>query len=211
MNLIKKTSLALGLLAVASTSFAQTATTTSSNGLLGQSYYELNYNLADIDGVGDHFHGATVALNVPVLPSLLDVGGSYTYSWFKGPARGHGNTFAAYANAYVPLEGAKPFVGASVNYSWVSLPLDLGDHDGAWDLTAGVEVPFGSFVFTPKITYSDDFNGKIGNSDDSWTYAIEGHYWFSPKAGAFATVAKIDNHRDPVDIWSYTVGLRFRF
>jgi hypothetical protein len=209
MNLIKKTTLALGLLAAASASYAQT--TPTSNGVLGQSYLEFNYNFADLDSVDDNGHAGTVSLNLPVIPSLLDVGGSYTYSWIGGAARAHANTFTGYANAYTVLDGAKPFVGAGVGYTWASLPFGLGDHDPFWSLTAGVEIPVGAFTVTPKITYSDDFSGRIGNSDDSWEYAVEGNYWFSPKAGAFASVAKIDYHRDPLDVWSYKVGVRLKF
>ncbi len=212
MNLIKKTTLAFGLLAAASTSFAQnTSATTTSNGLLGQSFLEFNYSLADIDSRSDHGHGVSAVANVPVLPGLLDVGGSYTYDWDGGTPTSHANTFLGYANAYVALEGAKPFVGVALGYSWVSLPFGLGDHDPFWAVAAGVEIPFGAFVFTPRISYSDDFNGRIGNSDDRWVYELEGHYWFSPKAGAFVSVARIDNHRDPIDVWGYRAGVRLRF
>lgn len=210
MNLIKKTTLALGLIAAAGTSFAQN-TAASTNGLLGQGYAEFNYTLSDIDSVSDHGHGAGVKLNAPLVAGLLDVGGSYTYNWIRGVTHAHANSFAAFANAYVPVEGVKPFVGALVGYSWVSAPFGLSDSDTAWSVSAGVEVPLGAFTFTPKVTYSDDFNGRVGNSDDSWRYEVEGHYWLTPKTGVFASVALDDAHREPIDVWNYSVGLRFKF
>ena len=212
MNLIKKTTLALGLLAAAGVSYAQNATApVTSNGLLGQSFAEFNYSLADVDSVSDHGHSLTVSGNVPVLPSLLDLGGAYTYSWFNGAGKSHANTVNAYANAYVALEGAKPFLGAAVGYTWASLPFGLSDNDPFWSISAGVEIPVGALVLTPRITYSDDFEGRIGNSDDSWTYEVEGHYWFSPKTGVYGAVGLVDNHRSPIDVWNYRVGLRFRY
>lgn len=211
MNLIKKTTLALALLAAAGTSFAQTTTATRTNGLLGTSYTEFNYALNDIDGVSDYGHSLGAKVNVPVVASLLDVGGSYSYDWIRGPVHAHSNNFAAYANAYVPLEGVKPFVGATLGYSWVSLPKPLDDHDAWWNVAFGLEIPLGPLTLTPKIVFSDDFNGRIGDTDDTWTYEVEGHYWFSAKSGAFASVALEDAHRDPTDIWVYKVGLRFRF
>lgn len=210
MNLIKKTTLALGLVAAACTSFAQTAAT-SNNGLLGTGYTEFNYTLGDIDSFSDHEHALSAGMNIPVLPGRLDVGGGYTYSWIRGAARGHANTLSTSATAYVPLEGAKPFVSGAIGYTWASVPLGLGDHDAAWSISAGVELPVGAFIVTPKISYADDFNGRIGNSDDLWTYEVEGHYWFSPKAGAYASIGFVDYHRDPVDVWNYRVGLRFKF
>lgn len=211
MNLIKKTTLALGLLAAASTSFSQTATASSGNGVLGQNYAEFNYALSDIDSTSDYGHAGGVSLNLPVIAGLLDVGGGYSYSWMRGNLKNHANTFTGYATGYVPVEGAKPFVTAGLGYSWVSLPLGAGDHDAFWSLAAGVEIPVGAFTVTPRITYSDDFSGRIGNSNDSWTYEVEGNYWFSPKTAAFGSVAKVDAHRNPIDVWTYKVGLRFKF
>ncbi|MES2691946.1 MAG: porin [Verrucomicrobiota bacterium] len=209
MNLIKKTTLALGLLAVAGTSFAQT-TATSSNGLLGQRYAEFNYTLADIDSTADYAHGTTLSANIPVIASVLDVGAAYTYSWIKSGGSAHANTLAAYANAYMALDGVKPFVGASVGHSWASLPFG-SDNDWGWSIHAGAEIPVGAFVITPKISYEDDFNGRIGNSDDVWTYSVEGNYWFSPKAAVYAGVARVDLHRSNVDSWNFSAGVRFKF
>lgn len=209
MKLIKKTTLALALLAAAGTSFAQTNTATQ--GLLGTSYAEFNYALHDVDGASDHGHGVTAKFNVPVIASVLDVGGSYTYQWIRSSVHGHSNNFAVFANAYAPLQGVKPFVGATLGYSWVSVPKPFDDHDAWWNVAAGVEIPLGAITLTPKIVFSDDFNGRVGDTDNTWTYEVEGNYWFSPKAGAFASVALEDEHRDPTDVWVYKVGFRLRF
>jgi len=211
---IKKTILALGLLAAASTSFAQNPTATStSNGLLGQRFVEFNYTLADLESFSDHNHAGMVSFNVPAIPSLLDVGASYAYDWSNGAVRSHGNTISAYANAYLPLNGVKPFLGASLGYSWVSLPFGLGDKEAVWSASVGVEIPLGSFTLTPRISYSDDFEGSGRDSDEMWTYEVEGNYWFSPRAGVFASIGRAEYDLDPIhlDIWGYRVGLRFRF
>lgn len=211
MNLIKKTSLVFSLLAAASSSIAQSTATTGTHGLLGQRYLEFNYTLADLDAVSNHGHTTAIAANLPLVPSTLDVGATYAYSWFRGAVRGHSNTVAAYANAFIPTAGAKPFLGAAIGYSWVTLPFGLSDDDPSWNVTAGVEVPLGAVTLTPRLTYADDFNGRVGNTDDSWTYEVEGHYWFAPRMGAFASIAFTDYHRDPIDVWGYRVGLRLRF
>lgn len=209
MNLIKKTTLALTLLAAAGTSFAQTATK-SSNGLLGQRYAEFSYSLADLDSVSTNGHGLALKLNAPVVPALLDVGAGYEYDWIGGRARGHANTFTGTGTAYVPLQSAKVFFAATLGYQWTSLPFNLGDHDAFWNAAVGFEIPVGALTVTPRIVYGEDFNGKVGNND-TWTYEVEGNYWFSAKTGAFASAAFEDIHRSSIDIWIYKVGLRFRF
>lgn len=210
MNLIKKTTLVLGALAAAGTSLAQTARS-SSQGLLGQRYGEFHYTLSDLDGLSDHGHATTLGVNLPVVPALLDVGAGYAYNWIGGPVRGHGHTLYAGANAYVALENVKPFVGVALGHTWVSLPRSFGDNDWAWNLAVGFEVPLGAFTVTPRITFADDFHGRVGDSGDTWTYEVEGNYWFAPNTGAFASIALTDYHRDPDDVWNYRVGLRFRF
>jgi hypothetical protein len=208
MKLTKKITLALGLL-TAGTSFAQT-TAPVSNGLLGQRYAEFNFSFVEIDSVSDYSYSPGLSANIPLIPSLLDVGASYNYTKVRGPLKGHANSLSTYAVAYVPLEGVKPFVGASLGHEWTSLGGGFSDNAGVWGVSAGVEIPIGSFTLTPRIGYSDDFENGFGE-DDVWTYAVEGNYWFSPKSAVFASIAKIDLHRNPIDVWNYEVGFRLKF
>lgn len=208
MNLIKKTSLALGLIAAAGVSYAQNATT--SNGLLGQRFAEIGYVASDLDSTADYGHDASVSVNLP-LTTALDVGAGYTYSWLTGGPSLHGSTLFGYANAYTALDGAKPFVGAALGYTWASLPFGLSDDDWIWNVSAGIEIPVGAFTIIPKITYADDFNGKIGNSDDVWTYSVQANYWLNAKTSVFGEVARVDVHRSSSDAWTFGAGVRFKF
>ncbi len=208
MNLIKKTSLALGLIAAAGVSYAQNAT--ASNGLLGQRFAEISYVTSDLDSTADYGHDASVSVNLP-LTKALDVGAGYTYSWLTGGPSLHGNSLYTYATAYTALDGAKPFVSAAVGYTWASLPFGLGDDDWSWNVSAGVEIPFGAFTVTPKITYADDFNGKVGNSDDVWVYSVEANYWLNAKTAVFGSAGRVDQHRSSADAWTFGAGVRFKF
>src|SRR5258708_5094306 len=106
----KKITLALGLLAVGSASYAQH--TSEPNGLLGIQYTELNFGVQDLKHVSDDAYSVGVAANTPLIPGKLDGGATYSYSWIRGPFDGHANTIGGYTTAYAPLNGVKPFVGA---------------------------------------------------------------------------------------------------
>jgi hypothetical protein len=209
MKLTQKITLALGLLA-ASTGIAQTATASGSTGLLGQRYAEVNFSLQDLKHVSNNSYSLGASANIPLVPSSIDVGASYDYSWIGGAFRGHANTLGAYATAYVPLQGVKPFVGAGAGWQWSSNRFVGSDDQGLWGLTAGVEIPVGVITLTPRINYADDLEGSR-NSSQEWTYAVEANYWINPKTAIFGSISKTDVSHSSVDSWNYGVGLRVRF
>ena len=206
MNLTKKITLALGLL-VAGTSFAQE---TSSNGLLGQRYAEFNFSFIETDNVSKLSYEPGLRVNLPLIANQVDVGATYDYARLRGPLRGHANSLSTYAVGYMALDGAKPFLGAALSHTWTRLPLGLSDNSYGWSIVGGFEVPVGPVTLTPTITYSDDFDNGFGQGD-VWTYRLEGNYWLTRQAALFAGVAKVDLHREAVNIWTYDIGLRFRF
>jgi hypothetical protein len=210
MNLTKKMILALGLLAAASAGVAQTAVTTTTNGVLGQQFAEVNFSFVEIDSISDYTYVPGLRVNVPVIASQLDVGGTYNYAKIRGPIKGHTNAFGVYATGYMPLENVKPFVSANLGYAWTSLPANAGDKGSNWAVNVGVEIPVGDFTITPSIGYGNEFDNSF-NEGDTWTYRVEGNYWFSPRTAAYAAIAKSDEHRNPVDVWSYQLGYRFKF
>lgn len=206
MNLTKKITLALGLLA-AGTSFAQEK---SSNGLLGQRFAEFNFSFIEIDNVSTLSYEPGLRVNLPLIANSVDVGATYDYAQLRGPISGHANSLSTYAVGYVALDGVKPFVAAALAHTWSSLPFGLSDNSYSWSIIGGFEVPVGPVTLTPTIGYSDDFDNGFGEGD-VWTYRVEGNYWMTPKAAIFAGIAKVDTHRDATNIWTYDVGLRFRF
>jgi hypothetical protein len=210
MNLTKKITLALGLLA-AGVSYAQTqADAHYGTGLLGQRYTEFNVGLHDIKHVRQHGYSVGAEANNPVIPGVLDAGASYSYSWMKGTYKGHANTIGAYATAYAPFRGVKPFAGVGLGYQWTNSRFS-SDEQALWGLTTGVEIPAAERVtVTPRISYADDFEGTA-RSSQQWTYAVETNYWFSRTSAVFGSIGRTDVRRSSFDAWNYQVGLRARF
>jgi hypothetical protein len=210
MNLTKKTILALGLI-VAGASFAQTAqtaTTTSGTpvGLLGQTYTEASFGVADIKHYSKDQYSVGVSANAPVSP-FVDLSAGYNYSWLSG--QGHVNSLVGGATAYTTFNGVKPFVGAALGYEWDRFGSYRNDQAN-WGLAAGVEIPAGVVTVTPRIVYSDDFRGKY-RSSQQWSYGVEANYWVTRTAAVFAGVDYVDVRDSSQDAWTYTVGARFKF
>jgi hypothetical protein len=209
MKLTQKITLALGVLAAAGASFAQTAANRA-QGLLGQRYVDVGFGVQDADGIKDNLYTAGATVNLPFVPNAADFGFSYTYSRFKGPVRANGNAIGGNLNLYAPLQGVKPFVGVNVGWQWTSIRGFDDDDYGVWGAAAGVEIPVGAFTITPRIVYADDFENSANSSQD-WTYEVEGNYWFSATSAAYASVGKTDGRRGSIDLWNYKVGVRVKF
>jgi hypothetical protein len=209
MKLTQKITFALGLLAAASASIAQT-TTSRAQGLLGQRYVDLGFGVQDADQLSDHLYTVGASVNMPLLPNAADVGFGYAYSRFRGPIRANGNAIGGNLRLYAPLQGVKPFVGLNVGWQWTSIRGFDDDDYGFWGAAAGVEIPLGAFTLTPRVGYADDFENTENSSQD-WTYELEANYWFSNTAAAYASVGKTDGRRGSIDTWNYRAGVRFRF
>ena len=211
MNLTKNITLAFGLIAAAVSHAQTTPAGTSGLGLLGNRYTELSVGLQDIKHLSDHGYSVGASANNPLIPGVLDAGGSYSYSWIRGPFRGHANTVSGYTTAYAPFNGVKPFAGAALGYQWSSFGSGGSDDQALWGLTAGVEIPAGPGVtITPRINYADDFE-STRNSSQAWTFQVEANYWFSASSAVFGSVGKTDVRRSTFDSWNYEIGLRARF
>ena len=211
MKLTKKITFTIGVVA-AGVSYAQTpAASTSGDGLLGHRYTELSVGIQNIDQLSDHGYSVGASANNPIVPGVLDAGAAYSYSWIRGPFKGHANTIGAYTTAYAPLHGVKPFAGAALGYQWTSFRFVGSDDQALWGLTAGVEIPAGpGLTITPRINYADDFESSR-NSSQQWTYEVEANYWVNRSTAAFVSLGKSDVNRSPLDSWNFEVGLRARF
>jgi hypothetical protein len=211
MKLTKKITFALGALAAAGAIHAQTAAASgTANGLLGQRYVEAGFGVQDIKHVSSNVYSLGAAVNVPFIPSLVDVGANYSYDWIKSAAfRGHANTFGGDVKVYTTLSGVKPFVSAGLGWQW-SHAFGSSDDNGLWNAAVGVEIPVAGFTVTPRIVYHDDFQGSRDSSQD-WTYEVAGNYWITRTAAAFASVGYADDRGTNFDSWNYRVGLRLKF
>jgi hypothetical protein len=205
MKLTKTINLALGLLAAVSVSKAQTPAPV---GLLGTQYTELSFGLTDIKHFSDNGYDVGAAANTPLIPGKLDGGATYSYSWIRGPFKGHANTIGGYSTAYTVLNGVKPFVGAGLGYQWTNF--GVSDDQALWGGTAGVEIPAGAVTITPRVNYADDFKNSR-ESSQAWTFQVEANYWFNKTSAVFGSVGKTDLRRSSLDSWNYVVGLRGRF
>jgi hypothetical protein len=209
MNLTKNIIAAASLLA-AGLSYAQTPPGATGLGLLGHRYTELSVGLQDIRHLSDHGYSVGASANNPLIPGVLDAGASYSYSWIRGPFKGHANTVGGYATAYTVLNGVKPFAGAGLGYQWTSFGFGASDDDAVWGLTAGVEIPAGAITITPRIVYADDFKSSR-TSTQAWTFQAEANYWFNATSAVFGSVGKTDVRGTSLDSWNYELGLRARF
>lgn len=209
MNLTKNTILALGLLVAAGAGHAQEAMSTGATpaGVLGQSYTELKFSMADLDSTSHNLYGAGVAANVPVTPGL-DLGAGYTYGWIRGSNRGHLHSVGTTATAYTAVGGVKPFVGVGLEYQWTRLTGNRNDATN-WTAAAGVEIPAGVLTVTPRVVYTDDFRGTA-RSTQQLSYEVEGNVWLNRRAAIFATAGYTDVRHTNVDSWDYGIGIRFK-
>lgn len=208
MNLTKNTILAIASLALAAGLSAQTATETKPTGLLGQSFYQLEAGLTDVDGTSKNFYDVGLAANVPVNANV-DVLGGYTYGWMRGV--GHVNTLGGQARAYTNYAGLKPFVGAGLNYNWISQTGGPENFAG-WNLVAGFEwaTPYG-FVLTPSVTYTDDFRSS-DRSSQGLTYGVEANHWLTSTLAVFGDVSYNEEmHTNQDGEWRFAAGVRMKF
>ncbi len=209
MKLTQKITLALGLLAAAGTSIAQTAS--NSTGLLGTRYVEYSFGGQDIAQLKPNLYSLGASVNAPLVPGAFDVGASYEYSWIRGSGlRGHSNSFGGYGTFYTALAGVKPFVGAGVGWQWSRTRGFGGDDQGVWGAAVGVEIPAGAFTLTPRIGYGDDFESSV-NSSQQVTYGVDANYWVNAKTAVYGAVSFTDVRASSLESWNYEVGVRLKF
>lgn len=208
MKHIKIISVGLGLLA-AGTTWAQTTTSSTPTGLLGQRYGELSAGLHDVHNLSDNAYTVGASVNLPVAP-FFDAGVSYNYDWIRGAFPGHANTGSTYLVAYKPMQGVKPFVGAALGWQWSRSGLFAGDAHGVWGATAGVEIPVGEITLTPRVSYADDFEAT-NVSAQQWSWGIEANYWATARTAFFGSIGRSDVMHSPVRSWDYQFGMRVKF
>jgi hypothetical protein len=211
MHLSKKMTVTLGLL-VAGTTYGQPAVTSNPTGTgnLGQRYIETSLGLQNVRHISDHAYSVDAGVNTPIVPSSVDAGAFYTYSWLKGRFASHANTFGVYATAYSAMQGVKPFASALVGWEWFKSEVVSSTSYGIWAAAVGVEVPVGEVTFTPRIVYADDFR-RSARSSQGWTFQVEGSMALNPTTVVFGTMGKTDVRRTSFDSWNYEIGARFRF
>ncbi len=231
MKTMNKLALGVAALLLAGTSFGQTtatyptasptASTRDNPGVLGRSFTDFRYTWVDFREANADPEGYMlgVAANAPISRGL-DLGLGYNYY----RENGHRNPLTTSSfdvrshqlSSALTLHGGgpwfKPFARVALGYQWTKGDLQsfrTFDHDWAWGATVGAEIPLGTFALTPRISYSDTFNGDY---DGTWHYGAELHHWFNEKTGAFIDVAFHEPRRNIVpNSWTYTAGLRVRF
>ncbi|MGA3008072.1 MAG: hypothetical protein ABSE59_09305 [Opitutaceae bacterium] len=214
MNLTKKLSFVLATFVAASLLHAdEPATPDTSVGTLGQRYGELGFTDQVIKHISNNSYDGELAANVPVT-RFLDLGGSYTYSWFKYNNQNlHSNIAQGDATAYTTAAGMKPFVTASIGYQWdrtTSTNFFIRSDYGFWSGTAGVEIPFGPVALTPFASYDSDFLSSAKSSQDL-NFGLKANYWFNDRWAGFVDVYYDDAFHSIYDSTVVSIGVRRRF
>jgi hypothetical protein len=180
------------------------STTPVGQGLLGQQYASLTYTYLDLDAPA-HADDYTLGLNQP-LNAGLDAIFSYDYTRSGRIAGGRATEhdllagLRAFSNHYT---WGKPFVEASVGYSWQKFG-GAKDDSFAWGLGVGAELQLApAFTLTPTIKYADapDLAGS-----GTWIYAVKANYWIDSQWSVVAGISRDDDHTN-----GFTVGTNFRF
>ena len=210
MNLTKKITHALGVVAATAVSYAQqpAATSTTPVGVLGQQYTEVGFGAQDIKHLSPNLYSFDFSGNAPVT-SNIDVSGGYSYGWIRGNVGAHSNTLSTSATYHVSYEGVKPFATAALGYEWVH-HFGVRHSDGIWGAAVGVEIPVGEFSLTPSVAYADDFSSRR-RSSQAVISNVEANHWFSATTAGFAGIGYTDTQRSGVDSWNYSVGVRVKF
>jgi hypothetical protein len=82
----------------------------------------------------------------------------------------------------------------------------MTDDEGLYAIGLGVEAAVGAVILTPTISYSDSFE----ESDPTYSYGIDAHYWITSKVGVRTAVSYSDYGSD-LESWNYRIGLRVKF
>ncbi|MDP3071410.1 MAG: hypothetical protein Q8N18_14060 [Opitutaceae bacterium] len=228
MKTTNKLTLALAGLTLAAGLHAQSTTTavpaprsvasSSSAGLIGTPYTELKFGVQDIKGNSSHAYSIGAGANTVLVPRQLDGGASYAYSRIGGASRGHTNTIGGYLTAYAPtpsylndvgfLRSAKPFISANAGWEWSSYPTGSDDQP-LWGASVGIEIPAGAVTITPRLSYSDDFEGT-SRSSQSVGAAVEVNYWYSPTMAFFGSAGESGLRHSNRSARNFFIGLRSR-
>jgi len=224
-----KTLISTVALFAASTGFAQSSNTCSwlpkgddSQGVIGKRYAEAGFEVQDLQHTSHNAYGTGISANIPLIQGI-DVGGSYQYSWYKpDPEDETIHDINAYATFYKKLDdGVKPFVSASLGYSWFKEKLADGwlFNNGSnsysidtatWAMAVGAEFPFKWFAVTPTISYRDDFK-RSRESSQSLDYGVEASAWITSRIGASLSVSYVSWQHSSDYTWIYGTGVRVRF
>jgi hypothetical protein len=175
-------------------------------GTLGQNYGELSFGFADIRRAAPNFYNLNLNGNLP-LTRHLDLGGGLATGWFDRHLVNNTTALGVSLTAYRPHEGAAPFFTTGLGYQW----WNVGAPDTwTWKVATGVQVPFGEFTVTPRLSYEDDFlRGAM--SAQQVTAETEVNRWLSRAAAVFASVGYTDVHRSRFDSWNWRAGVRLAF
>jgi hypothetical protein len=216
MNLTKKLSLALTIVAAACLVHAdEPASTDTSAGTLGQRYAELSFTNQVIEHVpsNNNYYYGELGANVPVTKGL-DLGGSYTYGWFNHLGQSlRSNLGEADATAYVTCAGVKPFATLDLGYQWdrtTAANYFVRSEYAVWGMAAGVEVPVGPVAITPFANYGTDFRRSIASTQDL-DLGIKINYWYNEHWAVFANVYHEDVMHSSSDSFNWSLGLRRKF
>jgi len=220
MNPIKKISFLLAAASAAGVLQAQQNYSSSPSaasdqpGVLGQSFTELGFGVQSLRHTSDEPFDATLRGNIPVSQNV-DVSLGYGYSWLNGDTDIHNELLAADTKFYTQLDNhMKPYIGGLVGYQWAKTDFDhqfpvaaTSQDRWVWGVSAGVEIPVGTFAFTPHVGYVDSMES---NSLGHYNYGAEAQHWFTQTVGSYADVSYNDLRHEN-STWTYVAGLRFRF
>jgi hypothetical protein len=201
---------ALGLATiVTSSAIAQSYVDSESAGLIGKRYAGVDLAIMDARDLPDNGTGGSLLYNQP-LSEVLDLTAAYGFNQVNGDALDLTQSALEVGVVYYSqVENYKPFMSASVGYSWDKWKFDaptLNDNDESffYSIGLGVEVPLtDKTAAIGEVSYQD---GVDSGEEDSWGLEVGLNHWFTEKVALKASVYVVED-----DAVTFRIGARFAF
>ena len=184
---------------------ADTASSSGSLGLLGQTYAGLSYSYINLDSSPVNAESYGFVYNQPLNTGFDAV---FNYDWTQSGVvagdRAHERALDATLRAFSTTTAwGKPYIEAGVGYDWIKY---AGAKDKSFNWIAGAGVEFqatSELTITPFVRWLR----ATGYTDhNAVNYGVKANYWVTKQVGVLASIDRSDDQD-----MTYKLGLNVRF